>query len=1271
MQFLTNGPDIPEALLQAHEDGQVIFFCGAGISYPAGLPGFEGLVDAIYKHIGTTLDPIEKETYKRKQYDATLDLLERRIVGQRAAVRKALADSLRPKLRRKGALDTHEALLQLARCRTGALRLVTTNFDRIFENASKRIKKPFHAYAAPMLPIPKNSKWDGLVYLHGLLPKNPNESELNRLIITSGDFGLAYLIERWAARFVSELFRNYIVCFVGYSINDPILRYMMDALAADRMLGETTPQAYAFGDYKVGGENGTKLEWEAKGVTPILYEVPVDSHDHSALHKTLKAWAEIYRDGILGRERIVIEYAVTKPSASTQQDDFVGRMLWALSDESGLPAKRFAEFNPVPSLDWLDAFSETRYRHNDLIRFGISPCNDTDENLEFSIIHRPSPYRLAPWMSIATSQFFRWDNVMSQLSNWLLRHINDPNLILWLTRQGSVLHPNFIWTISNRLNYLDQLKKENKFEEIEVILLHSPNAIPDDFMKKLWLLFLAGKFKVIHNNYDIYEWQNRVKSEGLTTILRLSLRSLLEPKITVKKYFGWSYGDTEKQIIDWDIELQGDYINCNIKEYISENNKDCLPALLDDFKQLFRDTLDLSQELGGASERHDSSYLILPSISDHWQNQYSQDWAELIVLLRDTWLLFKENNLNLATVIAREWFNIPYPTFKRLAFFAASYDNCISSEEWLDWLLSDSAWWLWSSTTQRETLRLLVKQGIHLSFSGQQRLEMAILSGPPEDMFNNPLDENLLNRTKWLRFVKLQSANIVLGQDASSFMKNISAQYPEWQLASHDIDEFPIWSSGTGDPDFEEKFTIDPVPRKRTKIVQWLKNELQTPSKEIENRSIFHEDNWHKTCMKNPMNTGYALFDLSNENIWPVKRWMFALTAWCTTSSNCRKTWKHFAQLITEMPDDVFNQLAHQITYWLGKVSKAISHWDEKFLSISNRIIESQYTDNIETNKFDISTDPINSAINNPVGQITEILLDIWFKTDPNDNDLLPHELLPLFTRICDSTISQFYLGRVMLASRLIALFRVDREWTITQILPLLNWKNHPTEAGAVWGGFLWSPRIYQPLMIEFKESFLETSHHYEELGTAKNNFARFLTYGALMNIEGYSKDDFHSAILALPSTGLEQSLTTVVQVLGGEKDQNKNYWENRIKPFLHDIWPKSQDIITDNIIRSFTRLNIVSGNSFPDVFKETKYWLRPVNNNHFMIHKLHEESLFLSFPEESLHFMYLIVNKNEFPPSELSKCLLSIATKSPNLRQTKEFQELENYCRRYNLSIE
>lgn len=393
MQFITHGPDIPDALLQAHEEGRVVFFCGAGISYPAGLPGFKGLVKQIYQLNGTLFSDIEHEAFERGQFDATLDLLERRLPGQRQAVRSKLALALKPKLHRKGAIDTQAALLRLARNREGTLRLVTTNFDRTFHVAAKRTGQAFQSYAAPMLPIPKNSRWDGLVYLHGLLPEKADDTALNRLVVTSGDFGLAYLTERWAARFVSELFRNYVVCFVGYSINDPVLRYMMDALAADRMLGEVTPQAWALGDCEPGEEHRKTIEWEAKGVTPILYNVPAGSYDHSALHQTLHAWADTYRDGVQGKEAIVVKHALTRPQESTQQDDFVGRMLWALSDKSGLPAKRFADFNPVPSLDWLlESFAYERFGQSDLPRFGVLSHDAVDTKQRFSLIRRPTPY---------------------------------------------------------------------------------------------------------------------------------------------------------------------------------------------------------------------------------------------------------------------------------------------------------------------------------------------------------------------------------------------------------------------------------------------------------------------------------------------------------------------------------------------------------------------------------------------------------------------------------------------------------------------------------------------------------------------------------------------------------------------------------------------------------------------------------------------------------------------------------------------------------------
>jgi len=84
MQFIPNGPDIPETLLQAHEEGRVVFFCGAGISYKVGLKDFQWLVDEIYQRCGMML-PKDSVAYKHERYDIILNNLEEKLLGQRSA----------------------------------------------------------------------------------------------------------------------------------------------------------------------------------------------------------------------------------------------------------------------------------------------------------------------------------------------------------------------------------------------------------------------------------------------------------------------------------------------------------------------------------------------------------------------------------------------------------------------------------------------------------------------------------------------------------------------------------------------------------------------------------------------------------------------------------------------------------------------------------------------------------------------------------------------------------------------------------------------------------------------------------------------------------------------------------------------------------------------------------------------------------------------------------------------------------------------------------
>jgi len=918
MQFVANGPDIPDALLQAHEEGRVVFFCGAGISYPAGLKDFRWLVQQIY-HLNHTV-PLraEKDAFERGHFDATLDLLERRLPGQRVAVRGALARALKPNLRRKGATDTHAALLRLACDRKGDMRLVTTNFDRVFHRAAKRTQQKFEAYAAPMLPIPKNCRWNGLAFLHGLLPEKLDQAALNRLVITSGDFGLAYLTERWAARFVSELFRNYIVCFLGYRIKDPVLRYMMDALAADRMLGESTPQAWAFGDCEPGQEKDKILEWEAKGVTPILYEALSDSHGHSALHRTMHAWADIYNEGVLGKERIVVTHALARPAASTQQDDFTGRMLWALSDSSGLPAKRFADFNPVPSLDWmLEAFSEERFQHNDLARFGVSPRNEIDTKLRFSLIRRPAPYNNAPPMRLTSpsTNGSRWDGVMYHLARWLLRHLDDPRLIIWIARQDGQLHEQWHWLIENQLDRLASMESSNRPSELEEIRVHAPKAVPGTFMKKLWRLLLSGRVRSLRQDHNLYSWIDRLKREGLTTTLRFQFRELLAPQVILKEPFHWG-GEAEEthspthlsQLVNWELTLATDHMR-SVLETNSEPWSSAVPLLLDELQQLLRDALDLLRELSGTDDQSDQSHWYLPSICPHWQNQRIRDWVILIELLRDAWLTVNGLDNNRATQIARTWFDLPYPTFKRLAFFAASHDGCVTAEQWVDWLLSGDAQWLWSENTKREVFRLLVLQGQHLNEMDAGRLEAAILSGPASETDSEHFD----TRQIWLYLTKLQESGASLSANANARLVELSSSNPQWKLMDHEREEFSSWMSGTGDPDYEVAKVNNKAPRKRQQLVRWLQQQTSI-------HPPFYEDNWSDVCRRHLLNSLCALKDLATAHIWPSHRWREAMQVW-SDSKIVRRSWQYAAPIVTSMPDSVLQEIVWAATWWLESVT--------------------------------------------------------------------------------------------------------------------------------------------------------------------------------------------------------------------------------------------------------------------------------------------------------------------------------------------------------------
>lgn len=1259
MQFVRHGPDIPERLLQAHEDGRVVFFCGAGISYPARLPGFAGLVEKLYADLAATPNAVQQAAINAGQFDTAIGLLESDIVGGRETVRRALSGVLTPNLGEPNATSTHEALLTLGKSREGRTRLITTNFDRLFEEVISSKALSVERFQAPLLPVPKN-RWDGLVYLHGLLSAAPSASELNRLVVSSGDFGLAYLTERWAARFVSELFRSYTVCFVGYSINDPVLRYMMDALAADRLLGESPPEMFAFGSYSKGKEEERANEWRAKNVTPILYR---EYNRHAHLHKTLRAWAETYRDGVRGKERIIVECAIARPLASTCQDDFVGRLLWALGDPGGLPARRFAELDPVPSLDWLEPLSEERYRHADLDRFGIRPKETLDDKFVFSLTRRPSPYLLAPWMCFvdAGARSSRWDEVMRQLARWLIRHLDDPALLLWLVKRGGQIHDDLVWWIEHRLGELTKLELEGNTVELARIRTNAPKAIPGALMRTLWRLLLTGRVKSWRRDFDLYRWRDRFKRDGLTTSLRLELRETLTPLVSLREPFRWPAEKGEsreperiKELVEWEIVLSTDHVHSSLRDLPRDEHwTAALPELLADFSALLRDALDLMRELGSAEDRSDLSYMHQPSISEHPQNKDFHDWTALIDLTRDAWIATLAQSPSRAALIAESWWHTPYPLFRRLAFFAAAHDGLIAHRRALDWLLADAHWWLWSVETEREAMRLLVALAPQLDDAMLRELEQALLAGPPREMFKDDIElerwTRIVDREIWLRLAKIDEAGAVLGPVGKKRLDALSALYPEWALATDQRDEFPYWM---GDGDEWRKFVA--TPRRRRDLIEWLK---QQPGGDH-----WQEDDWRQRCRDNFATTSCALCALAKDGIWPTDRWREALQAW-SDEKLIKRSWRYMAPILTTASDDVQQVLARGVSWWLQAIAKTFEGHQAHFFTLARRILALDHRDGVDTDE------PVMRAINHPVGQVTEALLRWWYRRSLEDGQGLPEEIKPTFTELCDTQIDKFRHGRVLLASHVIALFRVDQGWAKQHLLPLFDWYRSEAEARAAWEGFLWSPRLYRPLMELLKPAFLDTARHYAALGKHDSQYASLLTFAALDPGDTFTTAELAAATRALPPDGLHDAAQALVRALEGAGDQRADYWTNRVTPYLHAIWPKTRDNISPAIAESLGRLCVAAQDAFPEALALLRAWLQPPAHPDYLVHRLHKVGLCGRFPEQALHFLNLVIgDRSQWPPSDLGACLNAIRSATPELETDQRFEQLMAYLRQHGL---
>ena len=283
MRLIEKGADIPDELIRAVTNGSATFLCGAGVSFRVNLPSFEELTERVYARLGDSRndEPAERNAFASKEYDRALRSLEKRTHRPRtpSRVRDAVAELLAaPAV----ALPDHLALLQLSRDSDGRPRLLTTNFDTLFERAAHSGGMTnVRSYAGVSIPRAGGEGDHGILHLHGRIADDTLKLERTDLIITSADFGDAYLRSGWASRYIEDRMRLGTLVLVGYGAEDAAMRLLLETLDADRDRFRDLHDIYAI---DIGTAESESL-WKAKGIKPIEFA------DYDAIYGTLSEWA--------------------------------------------------------------------------------------------------------------------------------------------------------------------------------------------------------------------------------------------------------------------------------------------------------------------------------------------------------------------------------------------------------------------------------------------------------------------------------------------------------------------------------------------------------------------------------------------------------------------------------------------------------------------------------------------------------------------------------------------------------------------------------------------------------------------------------------------------------------------------------------------------------------------------------------------------------------------------------------------------------------------
>ena len=1283
MRFIEHGPDIPDELLLALDEGKVMFFCGAGVSQAyAGLPNFLELTKTVLKELGVTaskpaykilksIPEIDKQTGVSGliSLDRVFGELEKTAIreNKKTFAKRDIESIVAKALRTPKDVDltAHRILLDLSTTTDGCTRLVTTNFDRLFEEyRTRRRAKKLKTWQRPRFPNPDEmDTFDGVVYLHGMVNEKYNGSD-NSFVLSSASFGDAYLTEGSATRFFKEIISKYTVVFVGYAADDPPVRYLLEALGEGKRSSESK-KIYAF-------QSGTSQEafekWDNKNAEAIA----CDNHD--LLWDTLDAWAKRAKNLTRWQDKIIAMARKGPENLLPFEREQVSHLV---SSKKG--AHRFCESKNPPPATWLCVFDSARrlvvpttmlQENGDEIevapfeRYGLAMDPDP-ESIDLNNNFIKQDMRTNPWDAFDINDQDKLEgqgNLIVQMRGYYalsvgelpkrLEHlgawiaeVSDQNAAIWWAVRQAGIH----WRVQDKIRRSLRYKTNPASHIVQAwhYLFDSWQSKSDDRNP-----ILSGWYS-FEGDLKKFDWDMAMvrRYEDLTKprmVPRPSYyRGVIAPQKNVKTDF--------RQLIELDISYSSAIHGIEIPD-----------KCLTDITAVWKRNLDMAIYL----EKEKGYYfsirpLIIPTDGQDTSGIRASDNLTNIVFyytyLLERWLKYKPQQ---AQAHIKAWDNDDDNVYARLRIWACQFPELVPNKELGQFFATMSRYFFWNSAHQHDLLFTLKTCWSRMPVPAKQAIGRLLLQGyeKPEGQEEQ---KYILYRARrvLLRLVWLKENDCVLDIDYDK----------EMALLQKD------------DPEFKPEYTKS-VDRSTDGLVHRVISKtdpsvlcglpfseiLDKSEKEINRHDDFsvEHDPFAGLCETQPVHAFAVLryeAKQGNHRAWAWRKFLYR--EGCKDDSERMK--RFIAEILARLPDEVAVQIIHALANWTSKASEQLTlPCVPVFERLTKRLVKIMQ----ENHKHeDLKTEPKNSdhdwnmyTINSPLGYLAEALFNDPRIKKLKTNQSPPPNWINLAKDMLDLPDD---LGRYALLTftyRLGWFYQTDPQWTHDNLLqPLFDGNPDTTEAW--WGGYLWGVR-YLPTPELFKKIKFYLLKRASNQGIQTRHDSHMMPQFILSNW-GYGDEDkkrisdseFRDILLNAGDDFRSKVLWQVETFC--KEDASPPHWNKKRLALLEKVWPREILAKTPQTSERLIQFAFSDESAFPRLTKAIIPLLGEIKQGHVfsILHGAEENCLIDKHPERVLEILYKVLpqNANQWP-YEIEKVVDRIATADPELKHDPRFKELQ-----------